>query len=156
MATHSGTLAWRIPWTEDPGGLPSMGSRRVGHDWSDLAAAALYWFCHTLTWICHGRTRVPHPEPLKSLHPYDGLWGPSPLPLTLTSLALIPVLAQPHQTHWTPCYLSNCQTGCAPGPSHWLFSLPGMLKDPLPRFLTSLEFLLRHSQEANCSFLSCL
>ena len=32
MATHSSTLAWRIPWTEEPGGLQSMGSRRVGHD----------------------------------------------------------------------------------------------------------------------------
>ena len=32
MATHSSILAWRIPWTEEPGGLQSMGSRRVGHD----------------------------------------------------------------------------------------------------------------------------
>ena len=40
MATHSSTLAWKIPWTEEPGGLPSMGSHRVGHDCSDLAAAA--------------------------------------------------------------------------------------------------------------------
>ena len=40
MATHSSTLAWKIPWTEGPGGLPSMGSHRVRHDWSDLAAAA--------------------------------------------------------------------------------------------------------------------
>ena len=32
MATHSSILAWRIPGTEEPGGLPSMGSRRVGHD----------------------------------------------------------------------------------------------------------------------------
>ena len=40
MATHSSVLAWRIPRTEEPGGLPSMGSHRVGHDWSDLAAAA--------------------------------------------------------------------------------------------------------------------
>ena len=40
MATHSGILAWRIPGTGEPGGLPSMGSHRVGHDWSDLAAAA--------------------------------------------------------------------------------------------------------------------
>ena len=40
MATHSSVLAWRIPWTEKPGGLQSMGSHRVGHDWSDLAAAA--------------------------------------------------------------------------------------------------------------------
>ena len=39
MATHSSVLAWRIPGTGEPGGLPPMGSHRVGHDWSDLAAA---------------------------------------------------------------------------------------------------------------------
>ena len=43
MATHSSILAWRIPWTEEPGGLQSMGSYRVGH--SDLAHthAILCW-----------------------------------------------------------------------------------------------------------------
>ena len=40
MATHSSVLAWRIPGMGEPGGLPSMGSHRVGHDRSDLAAAA--------------------------------------------------------------------------------------------------------------------
>ena len=40
MATHSSVLAWRIPGTGEPSGLPSMGSHSVGHDWSDLAAAA--------------------------------------------------------------------------------------------------------------------
>ena len=40
MAPHSSTLAWKIPWTEEPGGLPPMGSQRVRHDRSDLAAAA--------------------------------------------------------------------------------------------------------------------
>ena len=40
MATHSSVLAWRIPGTGEPGGLPSLGSHKVGHDWSDLAAAA--------------------------------------------------------------------------------------------------------------------
>ena len=39
MAPHSSTLAWRIPGTGEPGGLPSMWSHRVGHDWSDLAVA---------------------------------------------------------------------------------------------------------------------
>ena len=34
MATHSSILAWRIPWTEEPGGLQSMGSQRVGHNWA--------------------------------------------------------------------------------------------------------------------------
>ena len=40
MATHSSILAWRIPGMGEPGGLPSLGLHRVGHDWSDLAAAA--------------------------------------------------------------------------------------------------------------------
>ena len=40
MATHSSVLAWRIPGTGEPGGLPSVGSHRVGHNGSDLAAAA--------------------------------------------------------------------------------------------------------------------
>ena len=39
MAVHSITLAWKIPWTEEPGRLQPMGSHRVGHNWSDLAAA---------------------------------------------------------------------------------------------------------------------
>ena len=51
MATYSSILAWRIPGTGEPGGLPSVGSCRVGHDWSDLAAAAaaanLVWFWAT-------------------------------------------------------------------------------------------------------------
>ena len=42
MATHSSVLAWRIPGTGEPGGLPSVGSHRVGHDWGDLAAAPGY------------------------------------------------------------------------------------------------------------------
>ena len=48
MATHSSVLAWRIPGTGEPGGLPSMVSLRVGHDWSDLAAAmSLVWWLHS-------------------------------------------------------------------------------------------------------------
>ena len=48
MATHSSILAWRIPWTEEPGGLKSMGSQRVGHDRRDPA--------HTHAWH-RSRTR---------------------------------------------------------------------------------------------------
>ena len=40
LIVHSSVLGWRIPGIEEPGGLPSMGSHRVGHDWSNLAAAA--------------------------------------------------------------------------------------------------------------------
>ena len=49
MATHSSILAWRIPWTEEPGGLQSMGPQRVGHDRAT----------HTHGWILtHSRARV--------------------------------------------------------------------------------------------------
>ena len=41
MATHSSVLAWRIPGMAEPGGLPFLGSHRVGHNWNDLAAAAV-------------------------------------------------------------------------------------------------------------------
>ena len=46
MAAHSSVLAWRIPGTGEPGGLPSMGSHRVRHDWSDSAVAARYGSGH--------------------------------------------------------------------------------------------------------------
>ena len=44
MATHSSTLAWKIPWTKEPGGLQSMGSLRVGHDWA--TSLSLFTFMH--------------------------------------------------------------------------------------------------------------
>ena len=40
MATYSGILAWRIPWTEEPSRLQTIGSQRVGHDYGDLAGIA--------------------------------------------------------------------------------------------------------------------
>ena len=69
MATHSSILGWRIPGTAEPGGLPSMGSHRVGHNWSNLAAAGSAaavrgWglkFCmaNTLRWH-HCQCNRPH------------------------------------------------------------------------------------------------
>ena len=44
MAPHSSTLAWNIPWTEEPAGLQSMGSLRVGHDWA--TSFSLFTFMH--------------------------------------------------------------------------------------------------------------
>ena len=44
MAPHSSTFAWKIPWTEEPGGLQSMGSLRVGHDWA--TSLSLFTFIH--------------------------------------------------------------------------------------------------------------
>ena len=49
MATHSSVLAWRIPGMGEPGGLLSLGSHRVGHDWSDLAAAAAVFSCSVVS-----------------------------------------------------------------------------------------------------------
>ena len=66
MATHSSVLAWRIPGTGEPGGLPSMGSHRVGHDWSNLAAAAAAAACE---YLIHP-TQVTHFHLLFSLRHY--------------------------------------------------------------------------------------
>ena len=68
MAPHSSTLAWKIPWTEEPGGLQSMGLRRVGHDWE--TSLSLCTFMH---WRRKWQpTRVCKPERFKgqwiSLH----------------------------------------------------------------------------------------
>ena len=62
MATHSTILAWKIPWTEEPGGLWSMGLQRVGHDWASNTTQLLklikeiqnkpsYWSCKSLSWM---------------------------------------------------------------------------------------------------------
>ena len=52
MATHCSVLAWRIPGMGEPGGLLSMGSHRVGHDWSDLAAAAAADTKNVCIYVC--------------------------------------------------------------------------------------------------------
>ena len=51
MATHSSILAWKIPGTEEPSGLPSMGSHRVRHDRSDLAAVAAAMIIKGQCWL---------------------------------------------------------------------------------------------------------
>ena len=72
MATHSSILTWRNPWTEEPGGLLSRGSHRVGHDWSDSSSSSCIHPMHFTTvvhmgvqfcviwsyvWICMSTTR---------------------------------------------------------------------------------------------------
>ena len=51
MAPHSSTLAWKIPWTEEPGGLQSMGLWRVGHDWA--TSLSLFTFMHEKEMATH-------------------------------------------------------------------------------------------------------
>ena len=76
MATHSSVLAWRIPGMGEPGGLPSMGSHRVGHDWSNLAAAAAAKFviaflprskCLLISWLQSPSAVILEPQNIKSL-----------------------------------------------------------------------------------------
>ena len=57
MATHSSVLAWRIPGTGEAGGLPFMGSHRVGYDWSDLVAVAVFYSLPYMAWKF--RVRIP-------------------------------------------------------------------------------------------------
>ena len=67
MATHSSVLAWRIPGTGEPGGLLSMGSHKVGHNWSDLVAAAatpcLHCFRYQRHLICVSKWSLKDVEP---------------------------------------------------------------------------------------------
>ena len=77
MATHSSILAWKIPWMEEPGRLLSMGSQRVGHDWSDLAAAAdcsppgpsIHGIlqARTLEWVAVSFSKMNYRKKVKSL-----------------------------------------------------------------------------------------
>ena len=62
--THSSVLAWRIPGTVEPGGLPSLGLHRVGHNWSDLAAAA-------------GEDNLESPLDCKEIKPINPKWNQS-------------------------------------------------------------------------------
>ena len=88
MATHSSILAWRIPWTEEPGGLHAIGSQRVRHKWSNLA------HMHT--------TYASWPSIIQSLLS-KGAWCRSP---TFTNLRLTPTsprgsrCTRTHLQHW--------------------------------------------------------
>ena len=96
MATHSSVLAWRVPWTEEPGALQSKGSHRVGHDLRDLAlmhtifkgyfpfiVITKYWlhspYCTIHPWACATPNSLRLPFP----HPY--IISP-PFPLLTTNL----------------------------------------------------------------------
>ena len=88
MATHSSTLAWKIPWTEEPGGLQSMGSQRVRYDWVTSLSLSLYFpnvkvdqscltLCNPMDYTVHGILQVrvlewvAFPFPRGSLQPMD-------------------------------------------------------------------------------------
>ena len=68
MVTHSSTLAWEIPWTEEPGGLQSVRLHRVRHDWVTNTFTSLSFF-RTFAWTC----AIAPPWPLSS--PFLSLWA---------------------------------------------------------------------------------
>ena len=96
MATHSSVLAWRTPGMGEPGGLPSMGSHRVGHDWSDLAAAAaaaLYSACMHIcvlshVWFFVTPWTVAHQDPLSMKSSRQEYW--SRLPFSFSRESSLP------------------------------------------------------------------
>ena len=77
MATHSSVLAWRIPGMGEPGGLPSLGLHRVGHDWSDLAAAAAV--TNQMTFWLFAKFNTCHDGNLWAWHPTGFQFYKSPL-----------------------------------------------------------------------------
>ena len=68
MATHSSILAWRIPWIEEPGGLQSIGSRRVGHDW----ASSLHFTSMSYLQSFYKQSRLEN----KNYLPFTWFWKP--------------------------------------------------------------------------------
>ena len=95
VATHSSILAWRIPWTEEPGGLQSMGSQRVRHDWATSLTLLTNSMSHTPTPEARGGGREDQPyvqeavaaraqEGLEELSHVEGQegqqWGDTPRP----------------------------------------------------------------------------
>ena len=79
MATHSSILAWRIPWMEDPGGLQSMGSQRVGHDWATSLCYQPGLWTRAGSSIQFSRSVVSNSLRLHGLQ-HSGLPCPSPTP----------------------------------------------------------------------------
>ena len=100
MATHSNILAWRIPWTEEPGRLQSMGSQRVGHDWATNTFTSALWQVHSSAPPLDLGKKSPFPScwltgycsrPLQS-QPFPWVWvhGAHLEPMTLLKSARLP------------------------------------------------------------------
>ena len=109
MATHSSVLAWRISGTGDPVGLPSMGSHRVGYDWSDLAAAAtlkLFVAFHSL-YIRSLLHSFPPPFIPTYVHSTNILFSPANLGSLWLSIAEL----SKHFRSWACCWIRYKSSG---------------------------------------------
>ena len=92
MATHSSILAWRIPWTEEPGGLQSMGWKRVGHDWATKHSTVVS--CHLV--ICELIRQVPALPSPQQMTRGEASAGWSPTWISLQE-------GKDEDTHSSPC-----------------------------------------------------
>ena len=110
MAPHSSVLAWRIPGAGDPGGLPSVGSHRVGHHWSDLAAAVPIsgielrppmWKYQVLT-----TGNSPGCFNSQNMIPFLGTKERKPEVMTYLQLFLKPILKRPPEYYESPSVIS--------------------------------------------------
>ena len=125
MAIQSSVLAWRIPGTGDPGGLPSMGSRTVGHDWSNLAAAAAYSLVQSLSRVQLSATPwTAACQASLSITNSQNLLKPMSIESAMPSNHLIlclPLLLPPSIFPSIRVF-SNESVLCIRGPKYWSFS----------------------------------
>ena len=151
MATHSSVLAWRIPGTGEPGGLPSMGSHRVGHDCSDLAAAAAAVYersSFSVTWPTFG---------VVTLSNFSSSNGSVVAPCHLCEScetqaqglqAICIALAtddvgHPSQAYWLPCiFFGDVSVRISRPFKNWVISLPSEFPKCLPVFWLQVLFRL--------------
>ena len=124
MATHSSVLAWRIPGMGESGGLPSMGSHRVGNDWSDLAAAAVQHSCIIFTFRPQSKFYLVYFYQLFSL------------PL----LFPFPNLPPWHSMLWRSCFLYRTLLIRCPISAHWIGNIQHTLLWGFPGGSDGKEF----------------
>ena len=119
MATHSSVLAWRIPGTGEPGGLPSMGSHRVGHNWSNAAAATAaagsfifvsQWYLQSLNSNSKRLVAVLLRQAKLQLHLPSHLPPASTISLTELSLGPTNNNSQPLKTKRKKCDSVSCSS----------------------------------------------
>ena len=109
MATHSSVLAWRIPWTEEPGGLQSMGTPRVRHDWAHTHTKSDKELLRTSLVVQRLRIRLP----------VQGPWVQFLMQEDPTCLRAAKPL---HHNYWSPCapepVLCKKRSHCNEKPTH--------------------------------------
>ena len=155
MAIHSSVLAWRIPGMGEPGGLPSMGSHRVGHDWSNLAAAAaamVYTFLSSMKWWHAACTKTGEPSGLprslsfnRSSPTYHFFQIPPPARIKASALACYRAQISLHYPNQKP----GSTFPWLFSPFLYLISLqvlyiwaPKSILNPSPLFILSVSHLL--------------